>query len=527
MRRIGGCLALALVVGLLAATCALADDTEVGGSVGAVKPLTNTTISMESETVQAILYSRFAEYRADFHFVNSGPQQEVTLGFPFPLPSGEGDQVPPAAFRAWQDGRALTVSVVKGKDGPTPTNFYAHTVDFPPGKTTVTVDYLAAPTWSVGDVLQSGAVTATPPPAYAGEAAYWHLYDYTLHTGANWAGSIGTAVLRYTLSDDFVGWGVPAAVAMNANSDLQYGEGTDSLATQQRDTLMGQYRQPAPNVYQWDFRGLEPTITADGFSASDIGLTYFAPPNSPMPNSPDRYVGPTTTESSSLKLDGYEYPSEQISDGLPATTWAENAPGSGVGQWVSFAWPQPRRIRELRILPGYAKTPDLFYKYNRPKRLKFSFSDGTEKIVDLANEPSLQRFPVNANAQSVRMTIEDVYRGTTRDETYVSEVEFGSAKAPEFMDSQTLLTQASSPNKGAGNSGEQTRRTSPGYVVSVGPSAGALPKVVVLVGLVALCGMLIALTLVIVVLVVLIARTKGPGAEHEGASAPTEPPPAT
>ena len=155
MKRLTIALVLALAAGLVAATYAAADDTAVGGTVGSVKALTSTTIRMESETVQVIAYSRFAEYRAEFHFVNSGPQQTVTLGFPFPSPTGEGDSIPPAAFRAWQDGKPLVVTVQKGQDGPAPTDFYVHTADFPPGKTTVTVDYLASPTWSVGDVRES------------------------------------------------------------------------------------------------------------------------------------------------------------------------------------------------------------------------------------------------------------------------------------------------------------------------------------------------------------------------------------
>ena len=508
MKRFTIALALVLAAALAFAGCACADDTEVGAAVGTVKPLTSTTIRMDSETVQAILYSRFAEYRVDFNFVNSGAPQRVTLGFPFPAPVGEGDQVPPAAFRAWQDGTPLPVTVVQGKDGPIKTDFYTHTVDVPPGKTTVTVDYLASPTWSAGDVRGSEGVTVSAPPAaYAGEAAYWHLYDYTLHTGANWAGTIGKAVLRYTLSKDFVGWGVPDEVRLSTYWDLQDGGGTDSLATLQRDTLMGQYARPSPGVYQWTFRDLEPTTAPDGFSASDIGLTYLAPPNNPMPGSPNRYVPPVTTESSSLKLDGYEYTGQQISDGVPSTAWAENVPGPGIGQWVNFAWPTSRPIREIRVLPGYAKTPQLFYKYNRPKRLRFTFSDGTDKTVELADEPSLQRFPVNANARSVRMTIEAVYPGTTRNETYVSEVEFGRAPAPQFVESQALLSQTNNPNSGSGaKRAEPGLRTTPGGRAVPSPQIAGVPQSAVVIGLVAVCGLVLALAFIIAVLVVLLAR---------------------
>jgi len=78
---------LAVPANILAARlapAALADDGPLLGAIGGTYyPLSNNHIRMESETVQAICYRDYAEYRVDFLFVNSGPAEHVTLGFPF------------------------------------------------------------------------------------------------------------------------------------------------------------------------------------------------------------------------------------------------------------------------------------------------------------------------------------------------------------------------------------------------------------------------------------------------------------
>jgi hypothetical protein len=51
---------------------ATADTTAMGGVAGDVYPIANSDIRMEAETVQAVCYRYFAEFRVDFKFVNSG-----------------------------------------------------------------------------------------------------------------------------------------------------------------------------------------------------------------------------------------------------------------------------------------------------------------------------------------------------------------------------------------------------------------------------------------------------------------------
>ena len=446
MKR-NACMAIiAASLWLAIAGIAAADDGPmfVIGSGGSVQPMKSTTIRMAAETVQAICYSRFAEYKVDFRFENSAATQTVLLGFPFDAPGSPEDHYSPAAgFRAWQDGVLLPVSLKHGREAGRPLDFYTHTAIFPPGESTVTVSYLIAP-----DVPGSGPPDVwaedgvQSPEMYRNEWISPGSYDYTLHTGAYWAGDIGTAVLRWQLSDDFIGWGVDNAIRESSILDTSDPSSMPSPQDLLWSRVQSHFRIPAPNAYEWVFHNIDPWLV-DSFSPYDVGLQFRTPPLEPQDDAPNCYVTPETRSSSHLELGAFKYPASNLVDGDPSTAWAEGVPGSGIGQWVDVTFPTVRTVRELRVLPGYAKRPDLFKKYNRPKRLRFSFADGTSQTVTLQDAPTLQRFPVeSATGDPVRLTILDVYRGTTRNETYISEIDFGQAGAPKFEDPGTLLASA-------------------------------------------------------------------------------------
>ena len=447
------CVAGVIVLVWLALTgVAVADDGPLRfiSDGGSVRPMKNTAIRMAAETVQAICYSRFAEYKVDFRFSNSSAgTQTVLLGFPFSAPYAEPVVPPdrfyaPAAFRAWQDGKPLAVALARGTENDESVDYYTHTAVFPPGESTVTVDYLISPNLGGGQSLseftdQTDGLVTSSPLAYKNEPVGEGEYRYTLHSGSYWSGTIGLAVLRWTLSPDFVGWGIEQETTYSTAEDTSDPDNLPDSETLKSDRIQSGYTTPTPHSYQWTLRDFEPELNGDGYSPYDIGLLYLAPPLDPDPHAPNAYRLPSAVASSHLKLAPYEYPAANLVDGDPSSAWAEGASGSGIGQWVDVTFPRTRQLRELRIVSGYAKRPEIFTRYNRPKRLKFDFSDGTSETVTLADTPSLQRFPVSAHADKVRVTILDVYRGATRDETYISEIDFGQAAAPTFEDPGALL----------------------------------------------------------------------------------------
>jgi hypothetical protein len=486
--------ALALLAG---ARAAVADDgpmapTYIVGSGASVRPMTNTSIRMAAETVQAILYSRFAEYRIDFRFDNAGTTQTVLLGFPFdgpnnPPPLKNHDRyVAPAGFWANQDGRPLEVALEHGLENGAKYDYYTHSATFPPGETTITVGYLIAPHYEGGQdpsdlVAEFDPIVPSIPPAFAREFATKAEYDYTLHTGSYWGGPIGTAVLQWRLSPDFVGWGVAETNAWESQVDT-----SDPTTAPDAEALLAARIQSAmttaaPDVYRWTLHDFNPTVwPGDGTSPYDLSFFFCTSQPTPKRGYANAYAVPSAHASSSYSSPPYSYPAENLVDGDPSTAWAEGANGGGAGQWVDMTFPKTRHLAELCILPGYAKRPELFTKYGRPKTLRFDFSDGTSRLVTLADSPTLQHFAVSAVARSARMTIVDVYHGTVSDRTYVSEVEFGSAPAPVFDDPGTLLAEArtvtsadATPSASAHASAARSRGDAPAL-----PGAAAIPHLV-------------------------------------------------
>ena len=187
---------------------------------------------MEAETVQAVCYREFAEYRVDFTFTNVGEPQTVKLGFPFEITAsgsmGMGN--PPVAFRAWQDGKPLAVTLGRGvsqddlMSGDNAPGYYLHEATFPRGKTVITVSYLARPTVSAGNRFSE----LTPPEFLALNMGGWSArYDYWLHTGAGWKGTIGKATIRFHLADSFDGWAVDVKASDRRGSWRGRGEPPD------------------------------------------------------------------------------------------------------------------------------------------------------------------------------------------------------------------------------------------------------------------------------------------------------------
>lgn len=400
---------------------AVGNDTAVNGIGGALAPMESTDIRMTAETIQAHVYNSYAEFQVDFEFDNGGAAQTLRLGFPFRLRStfemeeGSPGGAPVAGFMAWQDDSPLDVTYEEGTDSTgEPMGYFVHEVTFAPGTTMVRVRYLADASgdsgWAPPEVVR--------PDWAAGIQNGMHVwYPYWVHTGAGWASTIGSTVARFTVSDDFLGWGIDDALSNDGARP---------------------YSKPDARSFEWVLRDFEPTVE-DNIRFSFYETFGDGEPGT-WPVELQRRFTAQTAGSSALVLGEYGYPPMNAFNGV-STAWAEAANGSGTGQWAQVTYGAPRDIQEVRILPGYAKRPDLFYKYNRPKTLTLSFSDGTQTTVTLADEPSLQRFAVKATTEWVKVTIGEVYPGTTRDETYLSLVDVGAASA-EYASFDSLLAQA-------------------------------------------------------------------------------------
>ena len=407
----------ALVVAAALLAClspgpAHADDSSIGTSGGGVHPIWNTGVRLAAETVQATCFGDFAEYRVDFEFTNDGPARTVKLGFPFASTvSGHEGPTPPAGFQAWQDGHPLTVTTVasnwfKGRAG-----YFVHTARFRHGTTMITVSYLGYPSGSVLPRLRGAADGDLSGGTNA-------AYEYWLHTGATWKGTIGAAVVRYRLADTFRGTGI----------DLPSWD----VAAQGYVTTPSGWTTPLPRTYQWRFNDFEPTTAAhaDTWWRSqhdyDVTLAYSQPVTA-APTVPKRW-----TASSTAGRDNADF--------SPDSTWAEGAPGLGIGEWLQGTFGRPVHLRELRIVPGDTLYGSAFDRYARPRTLRAVFSNGTSKLLHFRDAPSLQRFPVDVTTRWVRLVIRSAYPGADYPATCISTVDFGTQRAPGYAPFRSLIS---------------------------------------------------------------------------------------
>jgi hypothetical protein len=476
-RRLRSSMVVALAAALVLLTmssAALADDSGISVSVGGgVHPLASTDIRMESETVQAICYRNFAEYRVDFKFVNDGKPQTMQLGFSsadiMPLEGiDQGKTVPPqrgapVALRAWQDGKPLRVTVGKGEDPMLSSawvGYYLHTATFPHGETMIRVSYMAS--FTSGYAPRFGSLA--PPELAAlridGEDG---AYRYWLHTGAYWNGPIGEAIVRYRLADSFDGWGVDVTAAQ-----------ARSFEDQGSVTSPESYIKLDDRTYQWVFDNLEPTPGDDivlAFSAPQQSLGCFWDRDTPLPAGLGAVAVPdAASERLGPNRESMMSPGWEAIDGMPDTAWGFAA--DAYDKWLQIGVRGNRSLREIRILPGRNDTPTSFTEYARPKTLIVSLSDGTSREFTLQDEPSLQRLAISGTAKSVLIGFKDVYPGIKSDDIYISEIDLGNAPAPKF-DSFANMMAGGTPPTTEPPSGVQASTTSGAAttIVSSGPSS--------------------------------------------------------
>lgn len=136
------------------------------------------------------------------------------------------------------------------------------------------------------------------------------------------------------------------------------------------------------------------------------------------------------TTSSYLPADRYgTYGPYAAVDGSKETAWVEGISGAGTGEWIELTFPGAVELRTLALDVGYDKSADLFAKNNRLKRATVVFSSGEQVTIDFDDTRGLQEFAMdrapgpNPETTSLRIIIEEVYSGTTYDDTCLAEVE--------------------------------------------------------------------------------------------------------
>lgn len=116
-------------------------------------------------------------------------------------------------------------------------------------------------------------------------------------------------------------------------------------------------------------------------------------------------------------------------DGRTESPWCEGAEGPGTGQWLELLFESPLEVTRIRLANGYSHDDELFARNNRVKRATFLFSSGERLEWHFDDTADWQEVPLarapgpNMMITGVTIIIEEVYPGSTYDDTCIGEVE--------------------------------------------------------------------------------------------------------
>ncbi len=212
----------------VALTPGWSDDAVVfatGGTARLMRP--HASIRMVREEVRIKLYPDRAEVDCTFVFKNEGKATTVQIGFPETLQEGTDTSAQTAPtlrnFRAYLDGKPVSYRILKASER----------------RGEYGIAY-----WYVRTVHFAAGQQRTTRVTYSAELGYdsggRNLFQYVLHTGASWKGSIGYG--RIVIDERSL---LPDYAVENIHDN-------------------GQFRRQG-NLLVWEFRELEPTNEHDLF----------------------------------------------------------------------------------------------------------------------------------------------------------------------------------------------------------------------------------------------------------------------
>jgi len=142
----------------------------------------------------------------------------------------------------------------------------------------------------------------------------------------------------------------------------------------------------------------------------------------------------TATASSELTHSQSPYAAGNIIDGKKDTAWVEGVEGDGIGEYVELEVDKPQFVTQIGIIPGYAKSKDIYFKNNRVAKLKIVLNNEYEIENELVDE--FNRFntkthkdfqlidvgPYEKKVSKIRLIIEGVHKGSKYSDTCISEI---------------------------------------------------------------------------------------------------------
>ena len=110
-------------------------------------------------------------------------------------------------------------------------------------------------------------------------------------------------------------------------------------------------------------------------------------------------------------------------DGMDDTSWQEGVKGYGINENVAFSFDTAAKVKYIGFKLGNWKNDKYYFGNAKPKTMTLTFGDYSGQVT-FTGERRVEWVEVNhaLNSDSMRITINDVYPGTSWEDTCITEI---------------------------------------------------------------------------------------------------------
>jgi hypothetical protein len=128
--------------------------------------------------------------------------------------------------------------------------------------------------------------------------------------------------------------------------------------------------------------------------------------------------------SSFLIENNIRYTADNLRMSIKDGPWVEGVSGDGIGEFIEIDYKTDiKEINGIVISNGFVSVnnPDLFLKNNRVKKILIEGDDGRfRNEYEILDTPNLQTIHFPISISKIKITILDIYKGTTWDDTCIN-----------------------------------------------------------------------------------------------------------
>ncbi len=142
-----------------------------------------------------------------------------------------------------------------------------------------------------------------------------------------------------------------------------------------------------------------------------------------------KQLTPVSIDANSIYVDaekGITYGPEKLIDQMRNEMWIEGEGSAGLGKYISVKFDGEVELAKIRIWAGCFTDKEYWERHNRVEDLEFKFPDFTSERIKLDDKMEAQWITLKEpkTVSSVKIYLRSVHKGTTWNDTAISEIQF-------------------------------------------------------------------------------------------------------